>query len=723
MKSFADLSIQQKLATMILVVTVTVISIATAIAISFSSKASKQEFQQRTTRIAMLQAEALIEPLWQFDAQAGTNVLKMASDFEHFLFAAVKDDAHATFITYGNSENIDRDSAVEVRKEIFRNDERIGEVAFYFDNSFLKEQLHQIVFNAVVAGAILLSILYLTIVVPLRFVITPLTQMVDAMKLLAIGATDVDTPSYAFNDEISDIGDALEFFRYNNTARHSMILNTVSEGIFEIDLEGKVVFVNPAALQMLGYTEEDKLSEEIDFDVFQIACSNAITPIEEARETGVSVTIDNADFQTKNGTSFHVEYTVSPVKDSEGFISGAVIIFRNISARKVAEEQLYLAKKAAEESVQQKSMFLANMSHEIRTPMNGVLGMLSLLLDTSLGKDQKDLAQTAMDSGEALLEIINDILDFSKIESGKMELSPHNFSLSDTLSQIEKLMSFKAEQTGIELVVNVDPQVPDQLFGDSHRLRQIIINLLGNSMKFTEKEGVVVFYISLGRETSHEVEITFQVTDTGIGIPDERQNAIFDAFSQADSSTTRKFGGTGLGLSICSKLVELLGGEIDLSSIEGKGTTFFFSIPFGRGEALEVLPQTPRSGKTSAAARPLRILLAEDNLVNQKLASKILEKAGHSVVIANNGKEAVETFRESRFDLVLMDMQMPVMGGREAAAIIKQTEIGSQVPIVALTANAMAGDRERYLKEGLDGYVSKPINTKELFVTIEALTL
>ncbi len=458
-------------------------------------------------------------------------------------------------------------------------------------------------------------------------------------------------------------------------------------------------------------------------------------PGAEVEVTGVSIPISKDECQIHMRTSADLANLHPPPILSTGQIAfgGVVLFLAGVAApvwiitlkhsirRKTAEIQQLLAR--TQEASRLKSEFLANMSHEIRTPMNGVIGMQALVLATELSAEQREHLETAQSSAESLMMLLNDILDFSKIEAGRLDLAPVPVCPADILDEAVRTLAVAAQQKGLELTCSHEGAVPEKLLGDPLRLRQVLLNLLGNAVKFTD-QGAVEARISVEKRTASEVALRFAVKDTGIGIPLEKINTVFDSFRQADGSTTRKYGGTGLGLAISARLVELMGGRLLAESEPGHGSTFHFTLPMPVARidsAPAPEPRQIRIPQPLSASRPLSILMAEDNVVNQKVALRILQKQGHRVVVAATGRDALEKAAGQAFDVILMDVQMPDMDGLEATRAIRERErvTGGHVPVLAMTAHAMKGDRERCIAAGMDGYVSKPVRPRELVKTVE----
>lgn len=527
---------------------------------------------------------------------------------------------------------------------------------------------------------------------------------------------------------ITDISDQIdaELAKESTQRLYLSLVENLPAFLIRKDLEGRFTFANQGYCKQLGKSMEE-LRGTTDFDHYPRALA------EKYREDDLRVARTGELFEdveeNVDATGHHFfEVLKTQVTDATGAVVGTQLICWDVTDRKLAEIALNEAKLAAEHANRAKSDFLANMSHEIRTPMNSIIGMTELVLESRLASDQREYLMNVMEAGESLLSIINEILDFSKIEAGRLQLENTRFDLREMLGSALKSLGVRAHKKGLELTWQCSPDVPHFVMGDPTRLRQIVFNLVGNSIKFTNS-GEILLSVQKRSDDGSASFLEISVKDTGIGIAAENLEKIFDAFQQADVSTTRQFGGTGLGLAISRRLVQLMGGELQVDSALGHGSVFRFVARFEHAmdQSQAICLDTSKIPDASVlvvddnvqagSIRPLRVLLAEDGIANQKLALGLLKRWGHTVTIARNGSEAVEKCSEADFDVILMDVQMPVMDGLEATRTIRAREIGTlrHVPIIAVTAHAMSGDREKCLDAGMDGYVTKPFKKQNLY--------
>jgi PAS domain S-box-containing protein len=521
--------------------------------------------------------------------------------------------------------------------------------------------------------------------------------------------------------------------------RYRAILDQMEDGCCVVDVRGNYVFVNDAHCRLFGFTREHMLGSHFSAGASPERVQRLRDVYGQVFATGQPAKPFEYEVVAPDGSPIFVEQSVSLERDAQGRPLGFLAISRDCTTRKLAERELATAKDAAEAANRAKSEFLANMSHEIRTPMNGIIGMTALTLDTELTPYQADCVTTIKHQADALLTIINDILDFSKIESQKLELESVPFELAEAVNDVLKPLAIKAREKGLEITSLISTSVPSRIVGDAVRLKQILANLLANAIKFTERGSVAldirpatstdpvqpVTPVSLDERTRprERLALHFKVKDTGIGVPAGKLETIFAPFQQADGSTTRRFGGTGLGLAISSTLVRLMGGRIWVDSQPGAGSTFHFTATFDEAplRVPRAADEVQHSRRTASAAHAAKVLVAEDNVVNQRIAERLLTRRGHTVTIVSSGREALEALARDSFDIVLMDVQMPDMDGLEATAAIRRRELetGGRIRIVAMTAHAMQGDRERCLAAGMDDYISKPIDQRILFGVIE----
>jgi len=548
---------------------------------------------------------------------------------------------------------------------------------------------------------------------------------------------ELEQANRALQAEILERKQAEVKLRHREAKFRSLIQNS-TDIITLLAADGTIQYESPAVETVLGYQPEDLVGRNV-FDWIHPEDSAAIQSIIGALIANPGRTMrTELRFRHRDGSWCDLE-SIGTNLLQDPAVEAMVVNSRDISERKQTEAVLMRAKAAAEAATQAKSEFLATMSHEIRTPMNAVIGMANLLLQTSLSDQQREFVQTLHSSGELLLALINNILDFSKIESNKLDLEQQPFDLQTCLQDALNLFRAEAAEKGLELVLHLEPGIPNPILGDGLRLRQILLNLLSNAVKFTETGQITVIVtaepVTATRETNADrspelFRIQFAVQDTGIGIAPDRMERLFLAFSQVDSSTTRKYGGTGLGLAISKRLVEMMEGRIWVESQAGQGSTFYFTIlaaaagPEARPFLPPASPSTPDSPSLSPeplSGQPLQILLVEDNVVNQKVAGLLLNSLGYSADLAANGREALAALRRQPYDVVLMDVQMPEMDGLEASRRICREWPPEERPrIIAMTANVLEGDREACLAAGMDDYISKPIAIKALEQALQA---
>jgi len=492
------------------------------------------------------------------------------------------------------------------------------------------------------------------------------------------------------------------------------ILANMNLGLLEVDNDEIIRFANQSFCEMSGYSIDEILGKNAG-DLFPAGEGKDILGRKNnLRKKGVSDAYE-LTVKDKNGEIKWWMISGAPRYNDLGELVGSIGIHLDITDRKALELELNEAREIAEQSVRTKEAFLANMSHEIRTPMNAIIGMGRQLEKTDLQEQQRFFLNTINMASDHLLVVINDVLDISKIEAGKLELENTGFNLSEVLQHVVRVMQPRAEEKGLELKVNLDKNIAPVLIGDSHRINQVLLNLISNAVKFTEKGGVTISVV-LDEKIAQKQVVEFSIKDTGIGISTEFVDHIFDKFSQEERATARKYGGTGLGMAITKELVELMQGHISINSKKGAGTEILIELPFQVGDSND-LPKANKDFSDTASLQGIRILLAEDNEMNRLVANTVLENYGVLITEAKNGAEAVDALTKGQYDIILMDMQMPVMNGMEATEVIRN-KLKLDIPIIALTANAIKGDSERYMAIGMNGFISKPFEENDLINAI-----
>ncbi|WP_426208854.1 ATP-binding protein [Massilia sp. TWP1-3-3] len=556
-----------------------------------------------------------------------------------------------------------------------------------------------------------------------------LRSLQASVQRLTFDAGTANEPPPADHDLLGLTHALEQLVQQRETAREltEQILDQLPIPVFLKDREGRFVRFNRQFQKFYQMTRAELMGAKIEHFTSPEWAAVTQQEDEQAWRTGLMVSSERRVTQVDPPIDLVVNRIVI-TSGGESYLLGFSI---DVSEQRAARDAMQRAVESAQAASQAKSDFLANMSHEIRTPMNGILGMTELVLESRLEAEQRDDIGLVKASAGALLTIVNEILDFSKIEAGRLDLEDVPFDLRKLVRDTVRPMALRAQQKGLDLQVAMPANLPRAMKGDPGRLRQVLINLLANAIKFTQQGSVTLaLALAMGARVDERCDIAFAVSDTGIGIPLEKQKLIFEPFSQVDGSTTRQFGGTGLGLTICRRLVILMQGDLTVASEPGKGSTFRFTVPLRHAaqqlpaddelvDLDEVEPVTvpaPALAREQGSGNGLRILLAEDNPVNQRLAMRLLQKMGHRITLVDNGLAAFECVVQGGFELVLMDVQMPELDGLSATRRIRQWEAvhGGHVPIIAMTARAMQGDRDRCLEAGMDDYLSKPIDSERL---------
>jgi len=562
-----------------------------------------------------------------------------------------------------------------------------------------------------------------------RAIVEPVRALKDASERLAQGDTAARVGDVAAGSELGELARSFDHMADQLTEREAAlqeskaqlraITDSARDAILMMDANGLISYWNPAAEQVLGYCSDEVLGRNLHQllapEIYRPAWQPALQQFVRTGEGAVIGTTVELTALRKDGRQITVSLSLSAVQLHGSW--HAVGILRDITEEKQQQEELVNARYAAESANRAKSEFLANMSHEIRTPLNGVIGMAQLLQYTQPNPEQQEYLHYLDISAKNLLALLNDILDLSKIEAGKIELEQSAFAIRTSIQEVVGNQESRISQKGLQLITTIHQQVPEVILGDCLRFKQILMNLLGNAVKFTES-GSITITLSPVVQSPTNCTLLLQVGDTGIGMVPEVLERIFLPFEQADNSTTRAYGGSGLGLAICRRLTELMGGRIWAESTPQKGSCFCVELPFG---VTEIDGDAEEENAGSAAALPeqctgLKVLIAEDNDLNAATLVALLKRLGHEADVVTNGQEAIDAWNRTAFSCILMDISMPVMDGCQALAALREQEVrmGGHTPVIALTAHALQGDREQFLALGFDGYVAKPVQLSDL---------
>ncbi len=503
-----------------------------------------------------------------------------------------------------------------------------------------------------------------------------------------------------------------------NRKLYKQLVEEAGDIIFRTDRQGLISYINPIGLHVFNQKEEDIIGCHFTELIDQAFRAEAQGLFKEQVSTKKATLYQEVPYKKADGENIWYGQNINLLFENDHLI-GAQVVARDISERKKFEAELLKAKEIAEESELAKEKFLANMSHEIRTPMNAIYGLANILMDKSLSDEDRESVRAINHSANNLIRIINDILDFSKIESGNVEIRQNVFNLEQVLEGVIQTLNLGASDKDIELKMFIDSEVPKELIGDPVRLRQIVLNLKSNAIKFTE-HGFVETRVKVKHRSAENCTLLFEIKDTGIGIPESKLETIFRSFTQASDDTSRKYGGTGLGLTIAKELIELQSGTIEVQSIQGHGSTFVFTLKFEFGTGLEAQAKLQERNYTLDELTDYKFLMAEDNPMNQLLAKKVFAKWNCKIDFADNGQIAIDKLNVNDYDLILMDLQMPELDGYQTTKYIRNEmrQPKSEIPIIAITAHALRGESEKCISIGMNDYISKPFNQLELFEKI-----
>lgn len=668
----------------------------------------------------------------------------MASD-KNIIFLEIKNEDGVSLVKDTTNHGVDQVYVMRFSGDFNLEGETFGSMAIiwdlhsiYDDSGEYSTRTQAVIFTALAAFTMLILILlHWVLIKPVRKIHKRLGEisrgeLMGNLSLSLSASSELVRLAGSVNElsetlvkknnyerEIIMTKQVVEFLSKQNES----ILNSAGEGICGLDKKGRLTFANPAAESMIGWNQEGLLGKDLCDLVHYKRKDGYVCPKTEHAiylvcVDGIGSRVEDEIFQRKDGSDFPVEYTCTPIiEDNEP--DGAVVIFKDISERVRNDKALHKAMIQIKQANKAKSEFLAVMSHEIRTPLNAIIGASNLLLETSLKDEQKLFAETAASSGQMLLALINDILDYSKLEEGKMVLEKSDFNIAFLVNETCELFRIDAAKKNITMQTLISPNVPDFVNGDSGRIRQVLLNLVSNAVKFT-KSGSIKVIVELESQLDDRLLISIKVEDTGIGIPKKVQSMLFDKFSQVDATFARKYGGSGLGLAIVRNIAKLMDGDIQCESVEGTGSTFTVNLKLW--EAVDEAGNCDvennisdnlidKKQNDSAVLKSGRILLVEDSMANQVIAMAYLNKSGYTVDAVAEGNEALTALNTRPYDIVLMDLSMPGMDGFEATKIIRNMEGEiSRIPIIAMTANAMQGDKEACLQAGMNDYLSKPVD-------------